>query len=277
MTSSAHAPFEIPQSLATDLDTKLGILLNAGSEAVDLGKSIVESHLVGKSPDSHYKLVSYLIFAKGFKTFQTIQCLCRIGCGVDGLSLCGSLFENVVDLAFISKAPIRRSRRFVEFEQVDKFLQLKKVLGRKRLPRGMRKEFVTYLKTIGPQARGLLKYFPKPYRGWAQRSLYERAATVKMDLDYCNDYWVFCGVKHTLPAGAASFVFQHDQGMDVVLGPSIRGVYHAARYSTDYFLKLCLLFGKAYSLPIDDEIGQVAKRLGEAAVGTHKVHPELCE
>ena len=251
--------------------------MNVGREAVELGKSILVSHLDGKSPDSDYKLVSYLIFAKGFKTFQTIQCLCRIGWGVDGLSLCGSLFENVVDLAFISKAPVRRPRRYVAFEQVDKFLQLKKVLGRKRLPKGMRKQFQTYLKRIGPQAQAHLKYFPKSNRGWAQRSLYERAAAVKMDLDYCNDYWVFCGVKHTLPAGAASFVFHNDQDMDVVFGPSMRGVYHATRYSTDYFLKLCLLFGKAYSFQIDHEILQVARCLGEAAVGSHKDHPEVCE
>lgn len=70
MTDNIHPPFEIPQPLATDLETKLGKLLNVGSEAVELGKSILVSHLAGKSPDSDYKLVSYLIFAKGSRLFR---------------------------------------------------------------------------------------------------------------------------------------------------------------------------------------------------------------
>ena len=71
--TDAHPSFEIPQALATDLETKLGMLLNVGSEAAELGKRIVGIHLVGKSRDSDYSAISYLIFAKGFKTFQTIQ------------------------------------------------------------------------------------------------------------------------------------------------------------------------------------------------------------
>jgi hypothetical protein len=261
----------------SDLENKLGTLLNVGSEGVELGKSVVQDHLVGKSCDSDYKLVSYLIFSKGFKTFQTVQSLCRIGCGADGLSLCASLFENVVDLAYVARAPVRRPRRYIEYEQVGKLQQLTKVLRRKRLPKGLRKQFEAYRENIGPQAQSLSKYFPNASLGWSQKSLYQRAEAVKLDLEYCNNYWVFCGHKHTSPVGATGFVFEHEQGLDLIHGPSIKGVYHAAYHSTDYFLKLCLLFGQAHSLPVEDDIVRVAKRLGEAAHSTFVAHPEVCE
>jgi hypothetical protein len=46
------------------------------------------------------------------------------------------MFENVVDLLYIRKAPVKRSRRYIQFKQVEKLLQTQKVLRKKRLPRG---------------------------------------------------------------------------------------------------------------------------------------------
>src|SRR5215471_8167186 len=99
-------PFAIPRELAVEL-AKMGELLDACDDAKKLGEAILD-RLHGRKRDSDYKLVAFMIFAKCFKSFQAAQTLCRCGFGSDALSLCASMFENVVDLLYIRKAPVKR-------------------------------------------------------------------------------------------------------------------------------------------------------------------------
>ncbi len=71
--------------------------------------------------DSEHKMLASFIFAKAQKSAHAVQILCRTGFGSDGLSLCAVLFENVVDLLYIGVAPVRRSRRYLQFEEVEKY------------------------------------------------------------------------------------------------------------------------------------------------------------
>src|SRR3974390_2069419 len=126
MNDFVPAPFSIPREFAVEL-VKMGELLDVGDDAKNLGKAILD-HLHGKKRDSNYKRVAYLLFAKCFKTFQAAQSLCRCGYGSDTLSLCASIFENVIDLLYIRKAPVHRSRRYMQYEQVEKLHQAQKML-----------------------------------------------------------------------------------------------------------------------------------------------------
>ena len=127
---------KIPASLQTDLE-KLAPILQGGSEAEKLGRELItKSERLMAAPRQEYKRVAYVIYAKGFKTFQSAFNLCLLGCGSDALSLCASLFENLVDLRYLGKAPVRNPRRYFQFEQVDKLIRVRRILRRKRLPKG---------------------------------------------------------------------------------------------------------------------------------------------
>jgi hypothetical protein len=75
------------------------------------------------------------------------------------------MFENLVDLKYIAKAPVRRPLRYMQFEQVEKLYQVQKILAHKRLPRGMRQGYTSYWRELQPQVASLLRYFPKKNLG----------------------------------------------------------------------------------------------------------------
>lgn len=278
MSDHVPPPFQIPATVLKDLHN-LGALLDVGREAHQILLEMIQEvhhNLAGSGFDSDYKLLAYMLFSKGFMTFQAVRNLCLAGCGTDALALCGSLFENLVDLLYIRQAPVRRSRRYIEFEQVDKYYQAKKVLAYRRLPKGTRKRYQGYLESLTPQVTKLLSNFTRQRDNWSRKSLRDRAKAVKLGLEYDEFYYIFCGLKHTLPMGAAGYTFHHEDRVDVIYGPNIKGVYFAALHSTDYICRLGFVFQDAYSLSKKAQLRSLADRLGAAASAVQTTHPELC-
>jgi hypothetical protein len=274
---SAHVPaFAVPREFAVKLAT-LDEILDVGND----GKQIAEAILTGlhaHTCDSDYKRVAYLIFTKAFKTFQAAQTLCRCGFGSDALSLCGTLFENVVDLLYMGRAPVQRPRRYIQYEQVEKYHQVRKLLARKRLPKGRRKIYREYETSLYPQVKTVLKFFPPKKKGWSQKSLFERAREVKADVAYQESYWIFCGHKHTLPMAAVGLTILDASGqLDMTTGPNIKGVYHAAEQSSDLFLKLCKVFQETFGLSMLAKIQKCCDELHQVSSSLIASHPDICE
>src|SRR5258708_25923162 len=115
MTTHVAPPFQIPQTLLDEL-TKLGQLLDAATQAHALGVEVFTNNIYQKPLDTDFKVVAYILFTKGFNTFQSATNLCRSGCGSDAISLSASLFENYVDLQYIVKPPVRRSTPSIQYE-----------------------------------------------------------------------------------------------------------------------------------------------------------------
>jgi hypothetical protein len=193
--------------------------------------------------DSDLKRVAYMIYTKGFKTFQAAQTLCRCGYGSDALSLCAVLFENIVDLLYLGQAPKFRPLRYMQYEQVEKYFQTQKVLKKKRLPRGRRKAYLKYARKLDRETVLLRKYFPNPHKGWSQKSLFDRAKSVKAEIAYYERYWIYCGHKHTLPMGALAWIVAPASGgITLRWYPDIKGVYHACLDSAELFVQLSTTF-----------------------------------
>ncbi len=144
-----QAPFAIPHDFALELQ-KAGELLDAGNAAQQIGQTIL-TEVLKRGYDSDYKFVAYFIFTKALKSLQSVQLLCRCGYGSDGLSLCAVLFENMIDLLYIGKAPVRRARRYCQYEQVEPYYQARRVLAEKRLPKGRRKAYRRYERDLSSQ------------------------------------------------------------------------------------------------------------------------------
>jgi hypothetical protein len=186
------------------------------------------------------------------------------------------LFENLIDLLFISQAPVRRSRRFCQFETVEKYFQAKKVLSQKRLPKGRRKKYTQYLNDLHPQVNGILKYFKYEYKGWSQKSLFKRAQAVKAGLAYQELYWVFCAHKHTLPMVASGLVANLSNGYFLqTYGPDTKGVCDAAEQSTRLFLQICVAIDTEFNLSFSDAITQTITKLQSTVAVLRKAHPDL--
>lgn len=276
MDEYVSPPFKIPASLLAETK-KLGPVLNVGTETAKLGQDLISIFDAQKHKNLDYATISYLIFTQGFRTFSTIQTLCRSGCGSDSLSLCASLFENYVDLCYIGKAPYKHSRRYLQFELVDKYYQARRILKRRRLPKGWRKTYRGYEDTLKPQVAKVLRYFPKEKHksGWSGKSLFARAMAVKHGLYYESLYWVFCAYKHTQPMVAGGIIQETDQNIDLIYSPSLRGVGDAAEYSTSYFLDLCQEFQGKHGLGKDSEIKTLSEELHDALQRVRNAHPGL--
>ena len=82
----------------------------------------------------------------------------------------------------------------MQFEQVEKFYKARKILKKKHLPRGVRKRYTGYLRSLTPQVAKALKDFPDDSKGWSQKSLFRRAKMLgaRAELDYNEKYWIYC-------------------------------------------------------------------------------------
>jgi hypothetical protein len=269
-----QAPFAIPQDFAVELH-KAGELLDAGNDTQQVGHAIL-TEVLQHGYDSDYKFVAYFIFTKALKSLQSVQLLCRCGYGSDGLSLCAVLFENLIDLLYIGKAPVRRARRYRQYEQVEPYYQARRVLAEKRLPKGRRKTYRRYERDLLGQVRHLLRYFPSPKNGWSGKSLFDRAKSVKAGLAYRELYWVFCAHKHTLPMAATGLVVTTPSNeLSLTTGPDMKGVCHAAEQSTKMFLSICLILDDLFRLSLRSEIENCSTKLREAVAAVKKSHPSI--
>lgn len=272
--SVCPAPFTLPFEFVNQMQ-RANELFETGDQAQKLGQDIIENmHVNGI--DSEYKFVANFIQKKALKTMQSAQILCRCGYGSDSFSLCAVLFENLIDLLYISQAPVRRSRRFCQFETVEKFFQAQRVLSQKRLPKGRRKKYTQYLNNLRPQVNGILKYFKDARKGWSQKSLFQRAQAVKAGLTYQELYWVFCAHKHTLPMVASGLVANLSNGYLLqTYGPDTKGVCDAAEQSTLLFLQICRAVDMEFNLSFRNAIVMSTSRLQSTVAALRKAHPDL--
>ncbi len=280
-SGNVQAPFVIPRSLVIELQ-KAGELLDVGDSAQQIGqKALAELQAAGI--DSPYKYVALFILSKALKTIQAVQILARCGYGSDGLSLCAVLFENLVDLLYIGLAPARRARRFMQFENVQKYFQACKVLKRKRLPKGRRRQYERYRDALLPEVRPLLKFFEtakgKPTaQGWSLKSVSDRAEAVKAGLAYQELYWVFCAHKHTTPMVAVGLIPNATPDLPIPTnGPDMAGVCHATEQSIELFLKICLVIEKEFNLSLLVEIERCFGDLQSAVRAVRKQNPRFFE
>jgi hypothetical protein len=221
--------------------------------------------------------VAYILFTKAFKTFQAAQILSLCGYGSDALSLCASLFENVIDLLYIGKAPVRRPRRFLQYEQVAKFQQTEKMLRKKRLPRGRRAVYRSHQRSLAPQTVKLLKYFTRG-QGWSRKSLSERAKAlgVKAEADYNEHYWIYCGHKHTLPMAVSGWTVEAAGGKtDLTHGPDAKEVFNGVRESVGRFIQLSLIVDDSCKLSLRPHIDKLSGSFMQAATSVAQKYPEL--
>ncbi len=269
-------PFKIPSEIAAKL-SKLDEVVEGLNELKEAAEALLD-RMRSKVTDSHYKLVAYIIFTKGFKTFQAAQLLCRSGYGSDALSLCASLFENIIDLLYIGKGPVRRAMRYEQFEQVEKFYKARKILKKKRLPRGVRKRYVGYMRSLTPQVAKLLQHFPDDNKGWCQKSLFQRAKAlgVRAELDYNEKYWIYCGHKHTLPMAVSGWMIDLPDGsLDVTCGPDAKEAFNAVKESAELFLQLCFVIDDIFSTSLKTEIESAQRKISAAAEAVRQKYPEL--
>jgi|GEM_PF-1879341 len=287
MSKYVHAPVEIPSCVLDDL-AKLGELLDVTREAAQFGQSLLER--VGGERErtgfsSDLETIANVIFGKGFKTFHSIRILCLHGCGADALVLCGSLFENLVDLLYI-RQDLSRAHNYLAFEQVDKYYQAKKVLSRTDLTEQERNTYEEYLRELRPQVKDSLGMFPTKSCWWkvtnegskpAKLTLRDRADAVGFGKQYDTFYYILCSYKHTSPAAASGFMVQQATGVDVIVGPNVRGVYDAALHSARYFLDLSGVFQDVYGLGAEAEVKALIHKLLQTGDRVLHAHPDICE
>lgn len=91
--------------------------LEIGYELVSTGETLLSaSH---QAFDAH-RIASLALAAKALKNYQAVLTLCSHGFGEAALVVVRGLFEDVVNLAYISQEPGGRAQLFAEFNIVEK-------------------------------------------------------------------------------------------------------------------------------------------------------------
>jgi hypothetical protein len=271
MSTFIAPPFKIPQTFYDDLK-KLGPLVDLGKQIKSLGDNI-DARMPGK-PFTNFQLVVRIIFRKGFQTYLSTQNLCRCGCGSDALSLCGSLFENWINLKYIVQDADSLSTQYIQYNVLGKYYRAVRVEG--QIPESMKPQFNSNRAELEKRMNELRADFKEKGYGWSKKSLYSRAIAVGAESEYAGDYWVFCGHKHTEPTALDDFVGGVGGGMDIILGPSMKNIYHATFWSTAYFLRLCEEVQHIHDLPCRADIDKIQNGFMAIVKQVQDNHPELC-
>jgi len=91
--------------------------LEIGYELAAAGETLLSAHHQGLDA---YHIASLALAAKALKNYQAILILCSHGFGEAALVVVRGLFEDVVNLAYISQEPVERAQLFAEFNIIEK-------------------------------------------------------------------------------------------------------------------------------------------------------------
>lgn len=75
-------------------------------------------------PTNEYEQIVLGFFAKTFNVLKATVALCRDGQGITALPLLRVMFEDSVNLEYISQSPDDRSRQFMDYQWIEKKLML---------------------------------------------------------------------------------------------------------------------------------------------------------
>ena len=270
--SSTWPPIELPPEFTRKLEA-FAPVLDKGAELFEAAKHLIwEAKLGEKICDDLYKRVVYLIFARSFCTFQSIQILLRCGFGADAASLLANLMENLIDLKYIARSPEDRSGQYADFEVVEKH--------------ELAKRFATSSNAQTAKAAGAVR--DKLYKehstlvdsidyrkAWSQKTIRERAREVGFLGEYDTLYARLCAFKHTTPFGIAGVIEVEGGATAITVGPSTIGIFWYSWITSNCFALILREVSLAFQLAIQQSFEAYYEQLRKICVDFRNQNPGL--
>jgi hypothetical protein len=189
-----------------------------GHSIGDWVKENVQSITAPDEDELAYRSTQFFFFCKCYKSYQAIELLWRNGFAQDSAMLARSLFEIVLQAKYINVDPIARTRRYIDFDIVDRMrtYQRIKASGDKKL--------ISVVES-NPEALADLKSLHKRVRSsykkntWWGESIHWLAQEVELESTYNTMHWEQAGLTHSAGTSISKYIAELPEGFRVSCDP----------------------------------------------------------
>jgi hypothetical protein len=197
------------------MQKKHGKSMTALNKIIDLVDQILSHSNV---PTDEFSLVTAFLLSKFYKSMLSIRVLSSFGLEEDSKALLRILFEQLLNLFYISKEPQIRTKLFVEYNKIERINFLEKL--KKHYPS-------TYSSLDTEQKNKIVEDYEEikqkydRYKGWSGKSIRKMAEDLGSDALYWYDiiYSAESIYVHSTVNSSKNFLLKEDDIVNIKVGP----------------------------------------------------------
>lgn len=189
--------------------------LNAFNKMVDLVDSTLSTSNI---PSDEFSIVTGFLLSKFYKTLLSIRILAVSGLEEDSRSLLRILFEQLLNLLYISQDPSSRTRLFIEYNSIERMNFLNNI--QKHYPSAYDNIDVVLKNSIYSDFQKVENKYIK-YKGWSGKSVRKIAEEIGNEALYWYDilYSAESIHVHGTVNSSKNILFEENEIMNIKVGP----------------------------------------------------------
>lgn len=223
--------------------------------------------------DSIYEYVIGLLFGKAFKTYKSINILCKEGYGQDAGILLRSLFEIYVSIAYISKdEPEKRAKRYYDYSSIER-KHLVELFDRYELKEKGFKNAGEAIKRNREEIYRLYDEVKNNYKNekgkidefrWSGKSIKEMAIDCGLETDYAVVFFIFSQLVHSTSMTERLYVHANiaERRISLDAGPSEEYIEIVLPHSNTILVRILEKFNSVFNLGKEGKIKEVKNSVG---------------
>ena len=168
-----------------------------------------------RAPDPEqlaYKITMWFFFCKAYKSFQAVRLLWKGGFAEDALALSRTIYELLLQAAYMRQNPRERAKLFAEFDPVARYAWYEqlKTLNRPELVKDMESR-PGDLQELKAQHDRYKDAYPQVHRGWTGKSIRTLAKDLgsAFETHYVAYYWIQSNVIHSSISAVGQYLSEH--------------------------------------------------------------------
>lgn len=215
--------------------------------------------------NSDYDRVLQLFFSRTLHTFRAVKLLADHGFGEDALILVRSLYEDTVNLLYISSDPERLSKLFLEYAhfRIFKYLQFLE----EYYPESLKLEGSETVQNLIRDYERVRQNYPRE-DSWSGHSVGQLARRLNLDGLHQSLYKITCDIAHGNVAGVYHLLVTKDnRAINVQSEASLDYATQAVILGAECFRLILNEVNRHFQLPFQDQLEQA--RQGLAGLSQH--------
>lgn len=249
-------------------------IFSLNKRVYDILKKAIKSGSIKLSEDEFKNVIIFHVL-KAMKASQAIRLLCATGASEDALILLRSLYNLVINLAFIAVKPAKRTERFLDHHAIarkeyqDVILRWPQLFGTTKLTKESTQEIEADAVAVTKKHKFL------PNEPWHKTTLLEMAKNVDkhspyslpvFEMGYDVAYRLGSDYEHTNAMAANSYLI--DSNDKLSLEPSGGNCDRTLMTATEYLTLVLDLANQEFELGLDTDVANLVKDIEKIKLPT---------
>jgi hypothetical protein len=251
----------------TNVNTKIKSLIEINKELRALVRNKLAVEDVARSNKA---LLSAFIFGKTYRTHNAVITLCEQGYGEDAFTLARTLFELMVNFAYITQSDSDENLfRYVNHEIVPRkkmmnYIKSKPDLAKQfqeRLALKTDADFVKFIQNVDQEYDRLITLYDKSYKkDWSGKNIAQMASEIGREDAYATVYRLQCSHSHADISGISSNSSVDSGGLTLDMEVSERWVAETLVVAFDFFFHILTEVNTQLGWGLEDALKNIEER-----------------